>query len=185
MKTYKIAILGWGSLLWNFDGLNLISDWRQTGIELPLAYSRISDFGCGRLTLVIDEKFGTPNQVWYALYQTDVDNLDQPITALKKRENTIARNIGYLNLKNRKMRTCDLSPDLVKNILYWAFQMDFDMVIWTALPSNWQVLRNCPYSIEDAHLYLDQITDPEIKEKALDYLQRSQKYIDIPFYKKN
>ena len=58
----KIVYLAWGSLYWNADFLP-INSWIYSSLQLPLEFSRISDGGKGRLTLVIDEKNGTPNNV--------------------------------------------------------------------------------------------------------------------------
>jgi len=52
----KIAILGWGSLIWQPKNLDFDKelDWNSGGPYLPLEFSRISEDG--RLTLVIDLK---------------------------------------------------------------------------------------------------------------------------------
>jgi hypothetical protein len=47
----KIAVLGWGSLLWEQGVLRLASRWRTDGPWLPIEFARLSDRG--RLTLVI------------------------------------------------------------------------------------------------------------------------------------
>ena len=96
-----IVYLAWGSLYWSPESLP-IKYWRPTNLQFPLEFSRISDKGKGRLTLVIDEDNGTNNKIWYS--ETDFKNADQAINALKKRENTIAKNIAYINLKSKKER---------------------------------------------------------------------------------
>ena len=57
----KIVYLGWGSLIWDYSNLP-INSWKQSELELPLEFSRISDYGHGRMTLVIDQN-GTMNKV--------------------------------------------------------------------------------------------------------------------------
>ena len=52
MIIYYIA---WGSLLWNFKSLKIDTEWTKSNIKFPLNFSRISDNGQGRLTLVIDK----------------------------------------------------------------------------------------------------------------------------------
>ena len=64
----KVCILGWGSLLWDNSCLNIIKDWKKTDIYIPLEYSRLSLDG--RLTLVIDNEYGTYNNIWYTYYYT-------------------------------------------------------------------------------------------------------------------
>lgn len=51
----KIAILGWGSLIWNPENLNYYTEfgWSKNEPKLPIEFLRISNNG--RLTLVITE----------------------------------------------------------------------------------------------------------------------------------
>lgn len=64
----KIAILGWGSLLWDqraeFDKKH--EDWQFDGPSLMLEFSRVSQTRNGALTLVLDFNNGKPCQVAYA-----------------------------------------------------------------------------------------------------------------------
>jgi hypothetical protein len=65
----RIAILGWGSLIWDkrpaFDDLH--EAWLDDGPMLPLEFSRMSGSRSGALTLVIDPEHGHPCRVQYAL----------------------------------------------------------------------------------------------------------------------
>jgi hypothetical protein len=60
-KHRRIAILGWGSLLWdkrpNFDEQH--DDWQFDGPALPPEFSRVSSSRSGVLTLVIGAVPGT------------------------------------------------------------------------------------------------------------------------------
>jgi hypothetical protein len=70
-KSDQIAILRWGSLLW--DGQNnryfdvLHGPWMFDGPELQLEFSRKSQTRSGALTLVIDSKHGASSRVAYAV----------------------------------------------------------------------------------------------------------------------
>ena len=56
-QQMKIAILGWGSLVWNPRNLSIInSAWHPDGVLLPIEFARISRDG--RLTLV---RYQQPN----------------------------------------------------------------------------------------------------------------------------
>ena len=91
----KIAILGWGSLLWDrnsaFD--DQIGDWKFDGPELPLEFSRISQKRSNALTLMIDTLNGTNCTVAYALSKRK--SPDDAICDLRSREGTVLRRIGY------------------------------------------------------------------------------------------
>lgn len=52
----KIAVLGWGSVVWERGVLEVAADFLPNGPHLPLEFCRVS--GDERLTLVIDETFG-------------------------------------------------------------------------------------------------------------------------------
>lgn len=70
-KNHQIAILGWGSLLWDeennrhFDRLH--GPWMLDGPDLQLEFSRKSQTRSGALTLVIDSKHGAASTVAYAI----------------------------------------------------------------------------------------------------------------------
>jgi hypothetical protein len=99
MIIYYIA---WGSLLWNFKSLKIDTEWTKSNIKFPLNFSRISDNGQGRLTLVID-KTGEMNNVYYA--RTSFSNLNTAIEKLKMREKTTTKNIGFINIASDTYRT--------------------------------------------------------------------------------
>jgi hypothetical protein len=61
----RIAILGWGSLIWKPNGLPMSGDWKRGGPVLPIEFSRVSSDG--RLTLVIDEQYGVDVITRYVL----------------------------------------------------------------------------------------------------------------------
>src|SRR5579872_7505583 len=65
----KIAILGWGSLLWEPGEFfnEWITAWQPDGPELDIEFSRISRKRGGALTLVIDETNGASTKVAWCL----------------------------------------------------------------------------------------------------------------------
>ena len=150
----KIAYFAWGSLLWNSDGLELLTPWKKTNIKLPLNFSRISDDGKGRLTLVIDSKNGVLNQIYYAT--TKITNLNVAIQNLRKREKTVAKYIGYINLKNNSGRYSDnLSLKDIKIIKSFAEKHNIDAIVWTDLYPNFKDFStvNALKYIEDRKKY--------------------------------
>ena len=95
MEQMKIAILGWGSLIWDkdsekgkeFDRWRKTDEWEVAGdLELPLEFSRISVSRNCALTLVIDEENGTPCRVQYSLSKRK--NYKDAVYDLKRREGT-------------------------------------------------------------------------------------------------
>ena len=167
--TIKIAYLGWGSLLWNFKDLK-IDSWIQSNLSFPLEFSRISKDG--RLTLVVDEKIGTPNLIWYAL--ANYKNVDTAINDLKKREGTLKKNISYVNLAKKKYRIKNTSPKLGQEIVMWALKEKVDVVIWTDLLTNWEEIRKVPYSSKNAIEYFEE-SSITTQMKIFDYVYGANK----------
>jgi len=68
-EKLRIAILGWGSLLWEggpeFDSWH--GPWQYDGPTLKLEFSRVSKKRLRALTLVIDSEHGTETAVAWCL----------------------------------------------------------------------------------------------------------------------
>ena len=73
----RIAILGWGSLLWDGDDhFDRWHDaWKYDGPSLRLEFSRVSSSRLGALTLVIDPQHGSETTVaWCLSKRKDADD---------------------------------------------------------------------------------------------------------------
>lgn len=170
----KIAILAWGSLLWNDKQLKLESNWQKSSIKLPLNFSRISDKGKGRLTLVVDQ-YGTNNNIYFGI--TKIQDLNVAINALKTREKTVKKFIGYINLKNNTYRTTNLNNHQLQTIQNWAINNKLDAVIWTDIPPNFQEIMGEPFSVKSAMGYINsQKKDRKMYNKILEYIFLSKIY---------
>lgn len=176
-----IIYLAWGSLYWNPDILP-INHWIYSTLELPLEFSRISDKGKGRLTLVIDEKNGVNNKIWYGI--STERNVNKAINMLKIREKTSHENIAYINLKNGKKRFNHTPLTIVKKIEQWAISKNIDAVIWTDLKSNWKDIMHSKYTVEKAYKYFEN-SDLDVKIKILEYVYKAKHLakINTPFSK--
>jgi hypothetical protein len=149
----RIAVLGWGSLVWDPRELHLAGGWQEGGPVLPIEFSRISDNG--RLTLVIDEKHGVDVPTRYAL--SSLSDLDLTITDLQEREGAPNRDrIGFADLLHD--RNCERArvkhPIACERIRAWAEENHFDAAVWTALESNFCDKTEEPFSIAAAMSYL-------------------------------
>jgi len=94
----QIAILGWGSLLWeggaDFDRCHGV--WRADGPTLSLELSRISSSRLGALTLVIDAEHGSPTTVAWSL--STRSRAEDAVADLSRREGCTRRDIACLDL---------------------------------------------------------------------------------------
>lgn len=165
----KIGILAWGSLYWDLGSLKIVDEWKSDGVILPIEFSRISDNGKGRLTLVIDEINGSEIETYWSI--SEFKKLDLSIENLRSREKTTNKNIGFINLTNNNSFT-KLSKSLIKRIKDWAEFKDFDAVIWTDLDSNFKKIIKSEFSTENGLEYLNNL-EKKIKEKAIEYINKA------------
>ena len=172
----KIAILGWGSLIWddrpefvNFK--SQIEGWKYDGPRLKLEFSRISQSRKGALTLVIDEENGAECTVQYAMSKRKVP--DDAICDLRNREGTVLTHIGYYFADESRMG----EPSVPNSIKKWIANKEFDVVIWTGLPSNFKDEKGEDFSVDAAKQYLQGMCN-EGKAKSAEYIMRAPNFID-------
>ncbi len=162
----KIAVLGWGSLIWEPGDLCYDGRWYKDGPLLPVEFARISRDG--RLTLVLCPGAKEIPVLWT---YSEKRCLEDAVENLMAREGTKDSRIGFVDLNNDKSR-CATTPTVVETIKTWALKKKFDAVIWTDLPSNFAEKRKGrQFSEANVVEYLSELLDE--KEKSL----RAEEYI--------
>lgn len=174
----RIAILGWGSLIWDPGDLPREGSWEQGGPRLPIEFSRISSDG--RLTVVIDPTHGEPVPTLFAL--SPRADLEDAICDLRAREGTTARNIGFVDVKYATER-CTVYPNAAAVIRDWARANGFDGVVWTDLPTNFQDEIRMAFSVENAQKYLNGLPK-SVARRARKYIQNAPAEVDTPLRRK-
>jgi hypothetical protein len=114
----RIAILGWGSLIWDLDQLaaNVRGSWKRGGPALPVEFSRVSHKRQEALTLVIDPEHGVPVATRFIVSRRS--DPDDAACDLRTREGTVIRNIGLIDLDSGFARSkCQTLTDVVRS---WA-----------------------------------------------------------------
>ena len=177
----KIAILGWGSLIWQPKELKFDANigWKENGPVLPIEFARISQDG--RLTLVITFK-GTDVPTLYSV--SSFDSLELAVLNLGVREGSGRKSIGYYDKAKDKFSPIEFSfKEKIKN---WIQTTDFDAVIWTNLPENWDIKEN-KIVIEtinpDERIQYLQKLKGEQKGKAEQYIRNTPKQIATTYRK--
>lgn len=184
----KIAILGWGSLIWSPQNLKFDKTigWQSDGPILPIEFARISNDG--RLTLVIT-KNGTKVQTLHAIstYKT----LEEAILDLAIREGSGKKSIGYYNKIQNKFHNNTFKHG--QELKEWVDKSDIDAVIWTDLAEKWSVklcANICPDNRIDylkslkgnksvrAEEYIRK-TPIQIKTKYRDLIEKELKWLPI------
>lgn len=172
----RIAIIGWGSLIWDPRALPREGPWQTGGPLLPVEFSRVSS-DC-RLTLVIDPENGVHTRTRFVLSpRTD---LFDAIDDLKDREGTVREHIGHIGCPPG----CDSRQDhdrvpLHDTIAEWACANGFDAAVWTALPSNFSSKTGLPFSIANAIAYLTSLPQT-VRLKALRYVDNAPAEVITP-----
>jgi len=173
----RIAILAWGSLIWerwpDFDTHR--NDWLEDGPTLSIEFSRISSTRHGALTLVLDARNGSPCQVGYA--RSRRSDPEDTICDLRCREGTVWRHIGYVFVDGSRQH--GRNPDFMQSIREWAQERSFDVVVWTDLPSNFEEKRGKPFSVDSAVAYVQGLK-AEGKAKAAEYVWRAPPFVETP-----
>jgi len=166
----KIAIIAWGSLIWDRRELSILGEWQKGGPVLPIEFSRISSDG--RLTLVIDDKNGVPVTTYYA--QSASSDLLQAAEDLRKREGSPKEMIGVTSktMNNRRLGH--------ERIHAWATAHKWDAAIWTGLPSNFEDKHHVPFTVQNGLDYLKTL-EGETRNKAMEYIDLAPKGVDTPF----
>ena len=167
----NIAILGWGSLVWDRRDLAVIGDWQPGGPVLPIEFSRKSRDG--RLTLVIDPANGEP--VATLCVRSRFENLNDAVGNLREREGNPHRGrIGYINLVSHTERAWARhnQPAACDTLTAWAHANDWQAVIWTALLSNFEQEQQEPFTVPTAIRYLNGLKG-ETKTRAFEYIRRA------------
>ena len=181
----RIAILGWGSLLWESETEQAKAfnrhrgEWLYDGPLLRLEFSRRSQTRDGALTLVLDyEHGGDASRVAYTL--STRRRAEDAICDLRCREGTVLRCIGsYFGRAEEQQKTnwADTPAPAQEAIVEWA-QGRVDVVVWTALSSNME--REAGQTFLDAAKQHIKDLSPDAKAKAAEYVWRAPDFVDTP-----
>ncbi|MDY0090659.1 MAG: hypothetical protein RBR78_09870 [Flavobacteriaceae bacterium] len=176
----KIAILGWGSLIWQSKELSYDKTlgWQEDGVFLPVEFSRISSNG-GRLTLVIDKNAEQKVKTLYAV--SLYENLDLAILNLAIREGTDVSKIGFYNKQTNNI--CPENFEFSDNIREWILNKNFDAVIWTNLSVRFKDKIGLSLNADNVIKYLQTLPE-EIKVLAEEYIRKAPEQVETAFRKK-
>jgi len=175
----KVAIIGWGSLVWKPEPLLIVGNFEPTTLHLPIEICRISKNKT--LTLAIDGTCGKLCPVYVAT--SGFDKLSDSIKDLREREETNRKNIGFVDLlaEQRSASAQSRGFKTVEIIKLWAMESGYDAAVWTALSSNFAETdkANEAFSIDAAIRYLERLND-ETLDCALNYIRRAPAQVQTP-----
>lgn len=160
----KIAILAYGSLIWNPRNLETTGNWHYGGPALPVEFSRIATNG--RLVLTYTPE-ADPQPTFYI--RSAFNDLEQAIANVAAREGC---QIGHINRSDSK-----------KSIFgQWLRENDFDHALFCALPVNFEEIRGEKLSGQAAQKYLDTLNEEQFAI-AWEYIVKAPNQIVTPVRK--
>lgn len=167
----KIAVIGWGSLLWDLDVLagNVTGGWNfGTGPALPLEFSRISPKRKHGLVVIIDPVFGIPCPTSYI--HSKREDVGDAAMDLAERERAPIERIGYARQEAGE-RECSVTA-LDGILTDWLVQESLDACVWTDLPANFEEHVGETFSINRAVKYLKSL-EPASLAEAKRYIENA------------
>lgn len=166
----RIAIIGFGSLIWDMDNLapHVDGDWfRGNGPQMPVEFSRISPKRAHALVLVVDETLD--HQCETSVIASNRSSLELAIEDLARRERCHPEQIGVAVRGETGGRTDE-----------WLKSSFFDACIWTALPANFAEETGKPYTHENGLSYLQSLEQASLAE-GWRYIEYAPRETDTPF----
>ena len=182
-----IAVLAWGSLIWEEDrGLKILDkNWKEDGRALPLEFARISGLSnlnkpC-RITLVIKPNFPYLNTLWNL---SNHDNMEDAMNNLAIVEGTTSENnIGFFNFSNSTYRINREEKLIAQELNSWRQSKNIDAVIWTDLGPNFSNVSKMHFTSENILEYCSkQFSDMDLKASQ-EYICRTHQQIKTRFRK--
>jgi len=175
----KIAIIGWGSLVWDLDDLapKVTGGWAMAGgPRLPLEFSRISPKRLMSLVVVIDPDHGAdcPSHA-IASVRDDIHDAAEDLRA-RERAGDIAR-IGAVCAVTGFSRGAH--PAIVARVADWCAQTGARGAVWTDLPRNFKAETGQPFSVDAGLAYLRALTGASAAE-ARRYIDGAPAATDTP-----
>lgn len=161
----KIAILGWGPVIYEPGVLHLKTPWEPDGVELPLELCRIS--GGQRLTLALCNSADPIRSYWALSGQDDLTRVSKN---LRQRAKTFPDQVHYVT---RDGQIHAAAPEnYTTPVARWlAKKAELDAVCWVGLESNWQARRGNDFSVEDALEYLRELKGSGFTDAAERYIR--------------
>ncbi|WP_340108085.1 hypothetical protein [Pikeienuella sp. HZG-20] len=175
----RIAVIGWGSLLWDLDDLapKVKGPWlMRAGPALPFEFSRISPKRKLALALCLDPAHGAlcPTNAILSL-RSDIHEAAEDLRARER-----AADIGFIGAfcARTGFRRSRL-PDVAALFSEWCAATGAAGAVWTDLDSNFEAVRGAPFSCDAAIAYLRGLRGESLEE-ALRYVSLAPETTETP-----
>jgi hypothetical protein len=157
-----IAILGWGSLIWDLDDLapKVAGSWAFcAGPRLPLEFSRVSAKRAMGLVLALDPADGVACPT-HAIRSRRA-SLAEARADLAARERAPLDRIGWADADGAGESRL---PEVVAIAAAWCAATGHRAVLWTDLEPNFEALTGNPFSVAAGIAHLRELAAPNLAE---------------------
>ena len=174
----KIAVIGFGSLLWDLDDLapKVSGEWKMyEGPILPLEFSLVSRKRHYALALVIDYGDGAPCPT--CVIESVRSEIGAAIVDLANRERMEPTNIGFVD---RNTGASHSHREETRNTLWnWIEDSTYDGAVWTDGERNFEALTGRAFSLQNAQDHLRSLQGISLEE-ARRYIRNAPARVETP-----
>jgi len=175
----RIAILGWGSLLWDRGCLQIKEPWNRDGPKLPIEFARTSGLtptnGPPYLSLVI---YPIPEKIVTYWTLSLLADLKSARENLRERENhPPLSKIAFLPSR----QSWSPVPGVDGTIRKWLASRaaEVDIVLWTNL--SWKLETLTQFNAQDAIAWVDkELIKKNRASRAEEYVRKAPSQTDTP-----
>lgn len=172
----QIAIIGWGSLIWDLEILApyVNGGWQMgAGPDLPMEFSRVSPKRKMGLAVCLDPVHGVPCRT--NVICSSRQALSEAVEDVARRERAPVSQIGWAT----KDEAHGALPAVVDAVQAWLIDSPYDAAIWTDLDANFESMTGQPFGIAAAIAHLKKLDTEQIAE-AHRYIQEAPAATDTP-----
>lgn len=172
----RIAIIGWGSLIWDLEVLapHVSGDWRmEAGPELAMEFARVSPKRKRALAVCLEAEHGTACQT--NVIQSKRSDLADAVADLAARERAPIERIGVVCRVSKHRFGAD--PRISAAVEDWCTVEDWDGAVWTDLQPNFSDVLGYSFTVERAISYLQSL-EGESLDEAVRYIELAPKATD-------
>lgn len=175
----RIAVIGWGSLIWDLDNLApfVTGEWMMgAGPSLPFEFTRVSPKRKMGLAVCLDYVNGDPCPTNAILSKTA--DIDQAAEELRSRER--AKIIDYIGMIHPTTGARRSSiPEVADIFEDWCRKTGATGAVWTDLGGNFEEDRGAPFSVPSGIAYLKTLQGESLIE-AVRYIEYAPAATDTP-----
>ncbi len=172
----RIAIVGYGSLIWDLEILapRVEGPWRMgAGPALPLEFSRVSPKRRMGLVVCVDPDLGAPCPSHaIASRRSDVGTAREDLAA---RERAPLERIGMVCLATGRR-----AGRIAERVAAWAGAQGLAGAVWTELDPNFEAHAGRPFGFEAGEAWLLALAG-EDRDEAVRYIANAPAATDTPF----